>query len=196
MFYVQIVSCSSSLNQVPCFLLHSILQREQQTFTDLRQAIDKEQNGQQTVISGLKNTIADLQANLDLERSKVLELTSRLERDRNRGNLLTGQKLSIEQKLKQETDITALLKNTIENLTVSLNFYNIISTYRYCMQIMKEYFRSCDLQVEGLSFLCTDLFKDPDILLMFRNIWFSDWFDGLSYFKIMSIFMLHIILFY
>ena len=88
----------------------------------MRETLDEERSSLHETSSREKAAITDLQAMLDLERSKLLELHSTVEREKNKVQTLNGL-LSQEQsrateELEQERATCRQLKNSLETLQV------------------------------------------------------------------------------
>lgn len=96
-----------------------LLEKERLTNTELHQTLEQEHDNQHALVLRFQNTIADLQANLDMERSKVLELTSRIERDRCQSFVVNEEKSQLQEKMMSESAVCTQLRQSVKNLTVS-----------------------------------------------------------------------------
>lgn len=123
-----------------------LLENERHLSSELRQTLDQEHENQHTLVLRFQNTIADLQANLDVERSKVLELASRIERDRCQNLAADEEKSLLEEKLLSESSACNQLRQSVANLTVGSAFavFVIFANFFVC-------FISVQMFGEGVS---------------------------------------------
>ena len=104
----------------------SALQRERQLNAQLREVLDEERSSLHDTSSREKAAITDLQAMLDLERSKLLELHTTVEKEKNKvqslNSFLSTEQSRAMEELEQERATCRQLKNSLETLQVSIQY--------------------------------------------------------------------------
>ena len=71
-------------------------------------------------------SISNIQAKLDLERSRVLQLQTTLERDSDKVGSLSDEKLLLERDLDQQHAECRQLKNMVESLQVMIRWLGVV----------------------------------------------------------------------
>lgn len=105
------------------FVACSALQRERQLNSQLRDTLDEERGSLHETSFREKAAITDLQAMLDLERSKLLDLQTNLEREKtkvhNLNTVLAAEQSKAAEQFDHERATNRQLKSTLEALQVS-----------------------------------------------------------------------------